>query len=58
MLDVKDRVAELHKQHKELSESKQSRDITQEFCLRSKMRDLNAACKVGYHVNKRNAEFL
>ena len=46
MLEVKERVAELHKQHKELSEVKQSKDITQEFSLRSKMRDLNAACKV------------
>lgn len=45
MLEVKDRASELHKQHKELSESKQTKDITHEFTLRSKLRDLNAVCK-------------
>ena len=47
MIAIKDRLEELNKQHKEMSESKpQSRDITQEFVLRSKMRDLHNACKV------------
>lgn len=38
---------ELNKQYKEMTESKlQTRDITQEFVLRSKLRDLHNACKV------------
>jgi len=42
-----DRVVELNKQYKEMTESKlQTRDITQEFVLRSKIRDLHNACKV------------
>ncbi|XP_043266805.1 lysine-specific histone demethylase 1A [Venturia canescens] len=46
MIAIKDRLAELNKQHREMSESKlQSRDITQEFVLRSKLRDLHNACK-------------
>lgn len=45
MLNVRDHVEELNKQYKELSESKQPRDITQEFLLRSKLRDVTAACK-------------
>lgn len=45
MIDVKERVMELSKQHKGLAEAKQPRDITVEFLLRSKLRDLNAACK-------------
>ncbi|XP_046616463.1 lysine-specific histone demethylase 1A [Neodiprion virginianus] len=46
MIAIKERLAELNKQYKEMSESKsQSRDITQEFVIRSKMRDINNACK-------------
>uniref|UniRef100_A0A1B6LH74 Lysine-specific histone demethylase n=1 Tax=Graphocephala atropunctata TaxID=36148 RepID=A0A1B6LH74_9HEMI len=45
MLAVKDQIKELHLQHKELAESKAQRDITQEFVVRSKQRDLNIACK-------------
>lgn len=42
-----DRLVELNKQYKEMTESKlQTRDITQEFVLRSKLRDLHNACKV------------
>lgn len=41
-----DRLVELNKQYKEMAECKQSRDITQEFVLRSKLRDLHNACKV------------
>lgn len=48
MIAIKDRLAELNKQYKDMTESKlQSRDITQEFVLRSKLRDLHNACKVG-----------
>lgn len=47
MIAIKERLAELNKQYKDMSDSKsQSRDITQEFVLRSKMRDINNACKV------------
>ncbi|XP_046742852.1 lysine-specific histone demethylase 1A isoform X2 [Diprion similis] len=46
MIAIKERLAELNKQYKEMSDSKsQSRDITQEFVIRSKMRDINNACK-------------
>lgn len=59
MIAIKERLTELNKQHREMSESKlQSRDITQEFVLRSKLRDLHNACKVSeadyrnfYHCN-------
>lgn len=47
MIAIKDRLAELNKHYKEMNESKsQTRDITQEFVLRSKLRDLHNACKV------------
>ncbi|XP_012272310.1 lysine-specific histone demethylase 1A [Orussus abietinus] len=46
MIAIKERLIELNKQYKEMSESKgQTRDITQEFVLRSKLRDLHNACK-------------
>ena len=47
MISIMDRLMELNKQYKELTESKlQTRDITQEFVLRSKLRDLHNVCKV------------
>lgn len=53
MISIMDRLTELNKQYKEVTENKsQSRDITQEFVLRSKLRDLHNACKVTY-LNKR-----
>ncbi|XP_020284295.1 lysine-specific histone demethylase 1A [Pseudomyrmex gracilis] len=46
MISIMDRLTELNKQYKEVTENKsQSRDITQEFVLRSKLRDLHNACK-------------
>ncbi|KYM92736.1 Lysine-specific histone demethylase 1A [Atta colombica] len=46
MISIMDRLMELNKQYKELTESKlQTRDITQEFVLRSKLRDLHNVCK-------------
>ncbi|XP_039288943.1 lysine-specific histone demethylase 1A isoform X5 [Nilaparvata lugens] len=45
MLAVKEEIEDLNKQYKEFSENKGSRDITQEFLIRSKLRDLNSACK-------------
>lgn len=45
MLAVKEQIEELNKQCKELSENKGTRDITQEFVVRSKLRDLNTVCK-------------
>lgn len=48
MIQIMGRLTELNKQYKEMSESKvQTRDITQEFVWRSKLRDLHNACKVG-----------
>lgn len=47
MITLKERIVELNKQYKEMSENKQSsRDITQEFILRSKLRDIHNVCKV------------
>ncbi|XP_071113292.1 lysine-specific histone demethylase 1A-like isoform X1 [Haliotis cracherodii] len=45
MLTLRDKIEELHKQWKEASEVKPPRDITAEFLIKSKLRDLNAACK-------------
>jgi lysine-specific histone demethylase 1 len=46
MIGLRERIEELSKQHREQSEAKGSRDITQEFVLRSKLRDLTTACRV------------
>lgn len=46
MVGTKERVKELHQQHKEASEVKPPRDITAEFLVKSKHRDLAALCKV------------
>lgn len=45
MLSLKDKIEELHKQWREASDVKPPRDITAEFLVKSKLRDLNAACK-------------
>ncbi|XP_005100139.1 lysine-specific histone demethylase 1A [Aplysia californica] len=45
MLTLKDKVQELHKQWREASDVKPPRDITAEFLVKSKLRDLNAAVK-------------
>uniref|UniRef100_A0A6Q2X1X9 Lysine-specific histone demethylase n=1 Tax=Esox lucius TaxID=8010 RepID=A0A6Q2X1X9_ESOLU len=45
MVSTKERVKELHQQHKEASEVKPPRDITAEFLVKSKHRDLTALCK-------------
>uniref|UniRef100_A0A8C7DSU2 Lysine-specific histone demethylase n=1 Tax=Oncorhynchus kisutch TaxID=8019 RepID=A0A8C7DSU2_ONCKI len=45
MVGTKERVKELHQQHKEASEVKPPRDITAEFLVKSKHRDLAALCK-------------
>lgn len=47
MVTTKERVKELHQQYKEASEVKPPRDITAEFLVKSKHRDLTALCKVG-----------
>jgi len=49
MINTKDKIEELSKQYKAQSESKGNRDITQEFVLRSKLRDLNNECRVCFH---------
>lgn len=46
MVTAKERVKELHQQYKEASEVKPPRDITAEFLVKSKHRDLTALCKV------------
>lgn len=46
MVSAKERVKELHQQYKEASEVKPPRDITAEFLVKSKHRDLTALCKV------------
>uniref|UniRef100_A0A8C9ZIH0 Lysine-specific histone demethylase n=1 Tax=Sander lucioperca TaxID=283035 RepID=A0A8C9ZIH0_SANLU len=45
MVTTKERVKELHQQYKEASEVKPPRDITAEFLVKSKHRDLTALCK-------------
>uniref|UniRef100_A0A8C8G7B9 Lysine-specific histone demethylase n=1 Tax=Oncorhynchus tshawytscha TaxID=74940 RepID=A0A8C8G7B9_ONCTS len=60
MVGTKERVKELHQQHKEASEVKPPRDITAEFLVKSKHRDLAALCKdddfefTGSHLTVRN----
>jgi lysine-specific histone demethylase 1 len=46
---LKDRIEELHKQWKEASEVKPPRDITAEFLIKSKLRDLKVAGKVLFY---------
>ncbi|XP_031703052.1 lysine-specific histone demethylase 1A [Anarrhichthys ocellatus] len=45
MVTTKERVKELHQQYKEASEVKPPRDITAEFLVKSKNRDLTTLCK-------------
>ena len=47
MVTLREKIEELHKSWKEVSEVKGPRDITADFAVRSKQRDLNAACRVG-----------
>lgn len=48
MINTKEKIEELSKQYKAQSEAKGNRDITQEFVLRSKLRDLNNECRVRF----------
>ncbi|XP_030850350.1 lysine-specific histone demethylase 1A [Strongylocentrotus purpuratus] len=57
ILSLQDKIKELNRQHKKATESKQTRDITAEFVVRSKLRDLNAACK-DYDVEKEKQKEL
>jgi lysine-specific histone demethylase 1 len=45
MVSLKEKIEELHKSWKEVSEVKGPRDITADFAVRSKQRDLNATCR-------------
>lgn len=56
MVGTKERVKELHQQHKEASEVKPPRDITAEFLVKSKHRDLTALCKVRPQVNHSHSQ--
>lgn len=53
MVTTKERVKELHQQYKEASEVKPPRDITAEFLVKSKHRDLTALCKVSSNTQKK-----
>jgi len=46
MVTSREKIEELHKSWKEASEVKGPRDITADFAVRSKQRDLSAACRV------------
>jgi hypothetical protein len=46
MLVLREKIEELNKQYKEQCGVKGPRDITQEFDLRSTLRDLNNRCRV------------
>ena len=46
MIQIQERLKELHKQHKEALEVKQPREIVAEFLVRSKVRDINEATRV------------
>ena len=50
MAALKDKIEELHKSWKEVSEVKTPRDVTADFAVRSKQRDLNAACRVCFSL--------
>lgn len=52
MVNLKEKIKELHQQYKEASEVKPPRDITAEFLVKSKHRDLTALCKVRGDVHK------
>lgn len=57
MISIMDRLMELNKQYKEMTENKlQTRDITQEFVLRSKLRDLHNACKEWDQLSEQQKE--
>ncbi|MEE6484899.1 hypothetical protein FKM82_014097 [Ascaphus truei] len=45
LVNLKEKIKELHQQYKEASEVKPPRDITAEFLVKSKHRDLTALCK-------------
>nr|XP_014351792.1 PREDICTED: lysine-specific histone demethylase 1A [Latimeria chalumnae] len=45
MVGLKEKIKELHQQYKEASEVKPPRDITAEFLVKSKHRDLTSLCK-------------
>jgi len=49
MVELREKIEQLHKSWKEVSEVKGPRDITADFAVRSKQRDLNAACRVSPH---------
>lgn len=51
MVNLKEKIKELHQQYKEASEVKPPRDITAEFLVKSKHRDLTALCKVYIHAS-------
>ncbi|RXM93384.1 Lysine-specific histone demethylase 1A [Acipenser ruthenus] len=58
MVATKEKVKELHQQYKEASEVKPPRDITAEFLVKSKHRDLTALCKASTLHCFSNALFI
>lgn len=51
MVSLQERVSKLTKQWNELNETRGQRDITQEFALRSKLRDIHHANKVPHFIS-------
>lgn len=45
MLSLRDSIVDLNRQWKDASRARPPRDITAEFLVRSRLRDLTAACK-------------
>jgi len=45
MVQVKEKVKQTHKEHQDALKVKEPRDITSEFLVKSKLRDLNALCR-------------
>ena len=56
MMAVRERVEDLHKLWKEASEVKGVRDVTADFAVRSKQRDVIAACRVRIWLLNWNVE--
>ncbi len=55
MIELKDKIEQLHQHWKEASEVKPPRDITAEFLVKSKQRDLHASCKVRWYPTPSNS---
>lgn len=50
MVQTKEKVMQTHKEHQDALKVKEPRDITSEFLVKSKLRDLNALCRVSVEL--------